>query len=540
MLGEERFCWVTLYHIADNYSEKPSITVRKSVEDFFISFLSLSTRNHKDKDELTRFLPNDSTPKLFNKLTIWNATVSKDALKGWLDLLSGGIVLNIMISKLTDPKRWGPYYWKTLDQIVDEYPDVPTGQDLIDIQKMFKNLDSVLPCERCSKDYQKYLSTYPLAEILSSRDKLRKWLQDLRSFIRDLSIVEERVTENVEVSPADVPLPEDGLEDELEEQTSSVDDEQPKVAEKPYEEKTTFRFLKLVKSSTVDEILPEKPLDGLRPPPKAVIEPSHDKRASLVAEGNPIPKIPRLSDDPKERIIALRSPLIDWTSQKSYERFLPDLQRLKYLYKDVARFCKNPEVVKELDSLYKKLVWNLQNATKKDHSNNELTSISLFMIKLQQKLEQTIDNLPLEQAIEDEKKRLIALSRISKMRGPGRGGGTSGGRVKGGRAVGGVKRGMMSRGVVRGVSRGVGRGRGVSREVVRGRSVVRGRGAPKKITVTPVNSRVPIRRIPTRPPVEPKEPKVEEVVVVKETTDDIVKNARCKSCGRRHVLRVKS
>lgn len=141
MAGEDRFWWVTLYHIADNYPEVPSKSIKLHVKNFIAALSSLTSQKRAScllsKEQLA---------------SLESATESTSALKEWLDEISNhaSATLNVAVERLSDPKRWGPYYWNTIDAVVESYPIHPEFEQIKAMKSLFASLGAVLPCDQCA------------------------------------------------------------------------------------------------------------------------------------------------------------------------------------------------------------------------------------------------------------------------------------------------------------------------------------------------------------------------------------------------------
>ena len=74
------------------------------------------------------------------------------------------------------PKFWGPSGWIFLHSITMNYPKNPTEQDKQIYFNFFKNLEKVIPCEKCGYNYSLNLKKHPIQPALESRDLFIRWL----------------------------------------------------------------------------------------------------------------------------------------------------------------------------------------------------------------------------------------------------------------------------------------------------------------------------------------------------------------------------
>ena len=74
-----------------------------------------------------------------------------------------------------NPKFWGPGAWMFLHSITMNYPKNPTETDKEIYYNFFKNLEHVLPCEKCGYNYARHIQDYPIENVLHSRKLFVKW-----------------------------------------------------------------------------------------------------------------------------------------------------------------------------------------------------------------------------------------------------------------------------------------------------------------------------------------------------------------------------
>ena len=85
------------------------------------------------------------------------------------------------------PDAWGPHAWKFLHYVSLGYPDKPTKEDKEKYKSFFLLLQDVLPCAICREHFKDNYSKLPLTDdILSSRDKLIKWVIDLHNIVNEM------------------------------------------------------------------------------------------------------------------------------------------------------------------------------------------------------------------------------------------------------------------------------------------------------------------------------------------------------------------
>jgi hypothetical protein len=83
------------------------------------------------------------------------------------------------------PEIWGPHFWYVLHTISFNYPAEPTEYHKTSYREFFTTLKDVLPCEKCRRHYQTYLSTYPISPHLDTRASLIKWVIQVHNFVNE-------------------------------------------------------------------------------------------------------------------------------------------------------------------------------------------------------------------------------------------------------------------------------------------------------------------------------------------------------------------
>ena len=85
-----------------------------------------------------------------------------------------------------DPEIWGPPAWIFLHTITLNYPNNPTIYDKQNYKKFFTNLNYILPCEWCSKNYNHHLQKYPIDNYLNTKKNLIQWLINIHNEVNKL------------------------------------------------------------------------------------------------------------------------------------------------------------------------------------------------------------------------------------------------------------------------------------------------------------------------------------------------------------------
>tara|TARA_Y100000389_G_scaffold87533_1_gene84052 strand:- start:4467 stop:4877 length:411 start_codon:yes stop_codon:yes gene_type:complete len=88
-----------------------------------------------------------------------------------------------------DSEIWGPHGWFFLHTITFTYPDNPSPNEKAQYYNFFINLQYVLPCEICKKNYPNHLKELPLDDMaLENKKSLTKWLVGIHNLTnRDLN-----------------------------------------------------------------------------------------------------------------------------------------------------------------------------------------------------------------------------------------------------------------------------------------------------------------------------------------------------------------
>jgi Erv1 / Alr family len=82
-----------------------------------------------------------------------------------------------------EPKVWGKYIWTSIHMIALGYPDKPTDEDKMNYKQFYINLWKVIPCYKCSVNYQKHLEELPIDAHLNDNMSLFKWTVDFHNIV---------------------------------------------------------------------------------------------------------------------------------------------------------------------------------------------------------------------------------------------------------------------------------------------------------------------------------------------------------------------
>jgi hypothetical protein len=81
-----------------------------------------------------------------------------------------------MDTQYTNPTVWGPHFWFMFRCIANNYPDIPTEEDIINTKIFYTSFLHVLPCQMCKDSYIKHFHETPIDEYLTSKTKIIKWV----------------------------------------------------------------------------------------------------------------------------------------------------------------------------------------------------------------------------------------------------------------------------------------------------------------------------------------------------------------------------
>lgn len=82
-----------------------------------------------------------------------------------------------------NPAIWGPYLWRSIHFIALGYPSNPTPRERESYSAFFKSLGNVLPCFKCSLNYEKHLKELPIEPFLANGDLLFRWTVQLHNIV---------------------------------------------------------------------------------------------------------------------------------------------------------------------------------------------------------------------------------------------------------------------------------------------------------------------------------------------------------------------
>ncbi len=78
---------------------------------------------------------------------------------------------------------WGPHLWFSLHSISFTYPLKPKDSDKANYKAFFTELQHVIPCSVCKKNYIRHLKEFPVNEHLNNRKDIVYWVIDLHNMV---------------------------------------------------------------------------------------------------------------------------------------------------------------------------------------------------------------------------------------------------------------------------------------------------------------------------------------------------------------------
>lgn len=76
---------------------------------------------------------------------------------------------------------WGPSGWVFLHTLTFIYPEKPSYNDKVKIEKFMKNVSYILPCKYCRVSFNKYAQSLPITHFLDNREKMIEWLYKIHN-----------------------------------------------------------------------------------------------------------------------------------------------------------------------------------------------------------------------------------------------------------------------------------------------------------------------------------------------------------------------
>lgn len=88
------------------------------------------------------------------------------------------------------PSIWGEKTWDFIHIVAISYPNLPTFTDKKNYRNFFYSLGPVLPCERCTSNYENHLNEYPIDEYLKTPEELFHWTVLMRNLVKRQTLSE--------------------------------------------------------------------------------------------------------------------------------------------------------------------------------------------------------------------------------------------------------------------------------------------------------------------------------------------------------------
>jgi len=78
---------------------------------------------------------------------------------------------------------WGPHLWFSLHTMSFNYPLKPSNDEKNNYKNFFLNLQEVIPCSVCKKNYKRHLNEHPIQNYLNNRKSLVYWVIDMHNMV---------------------------------------------------------------------------------------------------------------------------------------------------------------------------------------------------------------------------------------------------------------------------------------------------------------------------------------------------------------------
>lgn len=86
-----------------------------------------------------------------------------------------------------NPEIWGPSAWTFLHAVTVNYPECPSKKVKENVKTFMISMGKVLPCEQCTKNFEKHLKQHPISDkVLSSKSELVKWGIDIHNAVNKI------------------------------------------------------------------------------------------------------------------------------------------------------------------------------------------------------------------------------------------------------------------------------------------------------------------------------------------------------------------
>lgn len=79
--------------------------------------------------------------------------------------------------------QWYHCTWSTIHHLALGYPEFPSAEDRSHYRAFFYALGPVLPCKKCSINYQRHLIELPIEPYLTNTNSLFEWTVKLHNIV---------------------------------------------------------------------------------------------------------------------------------------------------------------------------------------------------------------------------------------------------------------------------------------------------------------------------------------------------------------------
>lgn len=76
-------------------------------------------------------------------------------------------------------KIWGPHFWRSMDFVAHNFPEIPTEENIQDYQHYYRIIGKVLPCKYCRESYQKFINEIPIN--FRNRNEITRWVYEIHN-----------------------------------------------------------------------------------------------------------------------------------------------------------------------------------------------------------------------------------------------------------------------------------------------------------------------------------------------------------------------
>jgi hypothetical protein len=79
--------------------------------------------------------------------------------------------------------QWYHCTWSTIHHLALGYPEFPSPEEKTNYRAFFQALGPVLPCKKCSINYQRHLLELPIEPYLTNTNTLFEWTVKLHNIV---------------------------------------------------------------------------------------------------------------------------------------------------------------------------------------------------------------------------------------------------------------------------------------------------------------------------------------------------------------------